>query len=146
MTRKHFSKLAQILFFITFLVNSSVAYAASCTTLGDTDPTIVDLVCIVARVINVGILFVGLMLIIMIAYGGYKLAMSYGDPKGLKGAQETWFYAFLGAGVILLAFSIVSIIGKVYGVNTGIFSGPAAVMSEFENALHYIMQAAGVGN
>ena len=137
------------LFFITLFWAAYPVFAYNCGTLtselsSGEAPSPLAIVCVIARVLNVFILFVGVVLIIMIAYSAIKLGMSLGDPKGYKGVQSTWQYIAIGAFVVLGFYAIFRIITHALGLTN--FADPNALIDRIEGALERLLQAAGITN
>lgn len=105
-------------------------------------PSPLAIVCIIARVINVFILFVGIVLIVMIAYSAIKLSLTLGDPKGFKGVQSTWQYIIIGTFVVLGFFAIFRIVTHVLGISN--FYDPNALVQRIEDGITRFLQAAGI--
>ncbi len=96
---------------------SPKAYAYTCSAVDDDSgpPGIEELVCPFARVINVLLFASGAVLILMILWGGFKLAMSLGDPKGFQAATSTWSHALAGFLIVVFALTILSILTRMLG-------------------------------
>lgn len=60
----------------------------------------------------------GLALLIYLVLGGLQLMTSRGDPKGVQAAQAKITTALIGFVIVVFAFSIVVIIGKVFGITS----------------------------
>ncbi len=81
----------------------------------------------------------GIIFAIMIGIGAIKLAVSLGDPKGLEGASRTWTYALVGVAIVLGAVTLVSLIGRVLGLNLGdlssLFDTAASSLTNFVDTI-----------
>lgn len=120
-----FYQISKILIFkiflsITFIslllsVGSPKAYALTCEGFGDNPPGLEQIVCPIARVVNVMLLSAGAVLIIMILWGGFKLATALGDPKGFQAATSTWVHAVVGFLIVVGAIAFLGIITKMLG-------------------------------
>lgn len=66
----------------------------------------------------------GLVLLLMMLYGGYNLMLSGGDPKRAQAAKSILTTALVGFIIIFIAFWLVNIIGRVLGLGeiSSIFS------------------------
>lgn len=58
---------------------------------------------------------IGLLSVIFLIVGGFRYAISGGDPNNLKQAKETVLYSIIGLVVSILAFTLVAVVGKVAG-------------------------------
>jgi hypothetical protein len=50
----------------------------------------------------------------MVLWGGFKMMTSSGDPEKFSSGKKTLLYAAVGFVVVLLANSVVSIIGSIF--------------------------------
>lgn len=137
----------RLIVFSFLLFNMVFAFAqVNCSQL-DSDiasgeaPNPVNFVCVVGRVINVLVLVAGLGLVYMILWGALKLSMSQGDPKGYIGAQNTWFYAFVGFLIVTGFFAIYTILAQIIGLPV---PSTAIITDGLANAIIAIMTAAQV--
>ncbi len=71
----------------------------------DTDPRI-----IIARLISIGLGFVGIILLLMILSSGFSFMVSGGDEEKTASAKRTLFNAIIGVVIILSAYSIVNFV------------------------------------
>jgi len=78
-----------------------------------------DLTTIIARLINVGLSFLGIILVVMILIGGFQWMFSGGNDEKTAAARRTIISAIIGLLIILLANSIVIFILKSLGSATG---------------------------
>jgi len=73
-----------------------------------------------ANVINAVLPYVfgaaAIAVLIYLVMGGLQMMTSGGDPKAMQGAQAKITNALIGFVIISFAFSIVSIIGKIFGI------------------------------
>lgn len=60
--------------------------------------------------------FAGLALLIMLIAGGFGVLTSAGDAKKLASASQRLTYAILGFLVIFVAYFLVQILGRVFGL------------------------------
>lgn len=91
---------------------------------GQTPATIKDAEVIFANIITFAVAFIGFLLFIMILLGGIKYLLSSGDPKAIKAAQNTIFYAIAGVVLFILSFVILKAIEQITGVPLLIFKIP----------------------
>lgn len=95
------------------------AYAVDCSynpnTSTEIAPDPAEIVCPVVRVVNIFLLSSGAILIIMLLFGGVKLAMAHGDPKGYQAATGTWTMALVGFFVVVGAITLLTVVGKLIG-------------------------------
>ena len=70
-----------------------------------------------SRLTNTILLVVGLISVIMLAYGGLRYILSGGDSKKVTDAKNTILYAIIGLIISLLAYAIVHfVLNSVVGV------------------------------
>ena len=114
-----FKRINQAIAFIFLLSCSFITYAQpiNCDIHSDDAPTLDQIVCPLARVINIAILAVGSVLVIMVVVGAMKMALALGDPKGLKGALITWQYVAVGGAIVIGVFAILFILTNLFGIN-----------------------------
>ena len=67
--------------------------------------------------INTGLMFAGLVALIIIIIAGFQMARSGGDPKQLDTARKTITYAIIGLLVVFFSFLIVQLISLFTGVD-----------------------------
>lgn len=79
--------------------------------------TFQGLECLVQRVLNIAITFIGLGVLVMIVIGAYQLLMSGGDPKGVAAGRQTITYAVLGLILAISSWFIINLIAYVTGAN-----------------------------
>lgn len=60
--------------------------------------------------------FAGIGLLLMLIFGGFALLTSAGDAKKLEQGKQQITYAILGFVVIFLAYWIVQLAGKIFGI------------------------------
>jgi hypothetical protein len=77
-----------------------------------------QIVTIILRIIDVLIGVVGVVMVILLVVSGIRFMTSVGDPKALQAARNSAIFAVLGLAIVLLAVTIVVIIGQFTGVNT----------------------------
>ncbi len=63
----------------------------------------------------------GITLLIVIIWGGYDYMMSRGTPEKIKGAQAKITAGVIGFVLLAVAFLLVKLIEKIFGLDTGIF-------------------------
>lgn len=80
--------------------------------------TLKGLEVVFSNVISVVLALGGIVLFIMLIYGGFKYLTAGGDPKALEGAKGTLSHAILGLVVLVLAFIILKVIAEVTGVSS----------------------------
>ncbi len=127
--------------FLTLLVSGSLSFAADfdCSNYASiaAEPgessanSVLYLVCPLKGAINLGLIFVGGMLIVFILYGAIKAVQAQGDPKMLEGAKQTWTWAIFGALIILVAITGVTIIYRILGSPLG----PLDILGKLNSAL-----------
>lgn len=60
--------------------------------------------------------FAGLALLLMLIMAGFDLLTSAGDTKKLEKGKQRLTYAILGILLIIVAYWIVQIVGKIFGI------------------------------
>jgi hypothetical protein len=103
----------------------------------DSPPQLHQIVCPVARVFNLLLFAAGVVLVVMLAYGGIKISSALGDPKGFEAGKQTLTYAIIGVACVLGVFVILNIVMSLLGINYGI-------LDVFGNLQHAI-QEVGIG-
>ncbi len=107
------------------------------------NPNPTALVCPVIRVFNVLIYAAGGIFICMVIYGGIKLSMSLGDPKGYEGAQLTWFWAVVGLAVVIGFWVILLVLDNIFGLGIGP-GGPQGIFQRIVDQFSALLIAIGV--
>lgn len=64
----------------------------------------------------------GIALLIYLVIGGLQMMISRGDPKAMQSAQSKISNALIGFVIIFFAFTIVQIIGQIFGLEGTLFS------------------------
>jgi hypothetical protein len=59
----------------------------------------------------------GVLLLLYLIYGGYKLMLSGGDPKAVQQGKSIITMAFMGFAVVFASYWIVQIVGRFLGVD-----------------------------
>ena len=118
-------KNSLVIFLFALSLTSTVSYAAvDCSSYGAQidDPryrnSIIYLLCPLQSAINIGLYFVGAILIVLVLYGAIKAVTASGDPKQLEGAKMTWSYAIFGFVIILFSITILTIGTRLLGSET----------------------------
>jgi len=62
----------------------------------------------------------GILLLIYLVLGGFQLMFSRGDPKAIEGARGKITNAILGFIIIFVAYWLVSLLAKIFGLETTI--------------------------
>jgi hypothetical protein len=120
-------------FIFLFLASNFVfTFAQGCSLGGDGAPDPSSIACILSNIISIAIGVAGAIFVAMIAYGAIKLSMALGDPKGYAGAISTWQYALIGVGAVVGVYGILSIVGKLVGVD---FS-PGSLSGRLQGAIN----------
>lgn len=68
-------------------------------------------------VIRIGLIFAGVVAVIMMMVGGYQMLLSRGDPTGFKKGRSTVTQAIIGLLVVMLAYVIVQFITNLTNSN-----------------------------
>ena len=130
------------LLYLLLAFNFVFTFAAGCGLSGTEDPDPAEFACILEKIITIAIVVAGLIFIAMVSYGGVKLALAFGDPKGYAGAISTWQYALIGVFVIILIGGVLSVVGKLIGVNIV----PTNLISELRGAIDDLVSTISSGN
>lgn len=108
---------------LSTIIFPTSTYAIDCN-LGSPEnpgvPTVEQLICPVARLLNAAMLLAGVALAIMIAFGAIKMALSFGDPKGYQASTRTLIFALIGFLIVIGALTILTIINRTFGLNLGL--------------------------
>jgi len=89
---------------------------------------------ILIRIMNWVVYLVGIVFVVVIAYGAWKASTALGDPRGLDSAKSTWTYALFGVIIIAGFFAIFTIVSGFFGFKIGfadIFSGIIQGIKDF---------------
>lgn len=71
---------------------------------------------VVSGIIPFVFAFAGIGLLIMLIIGGFSLLTSAGDAKKLEQGKQTLTYALVGFLIIFVAYWIVQILGRIFGL------------------------------
>ncbi len=96
-------------------------------------PSLADLAIVLLRVFNFLIGIAGAFAIVMIVIGGFRYILSSGDEKALLAAKQTVTFAVAGLVIILLAVTIVNIIGRLFGICGGLTDINIGIINPFTN-------------
>ena len=141
MYMKQTQKFKIFLLALIVTANTHVSFAAAnCADIKD-PPLPEQIVCPFIGIINITIGLVGAMIVVMCVYGGIKLSLSLGDPKGYAGAQNTWFWAVVGGGVVVLFYSGIVITAGFFGIKV---PGPAELTDDVVAAIQGFLAAAKI--
>ena len=94
--------------------------------------SILYLLCPLQAAINIGLFFVGAVLVILVLYGAIKAVTAVGDPKQLEGAKMTWSYAIFGFIIIVFSITIIIISARLLGSNTNPLNIADSIDGTFE--------------
>lgn len=104
------------------------------------EPSPSQLLCPIARGLNLIVLISGAIFTIMLGIAAFKYAMAQGDPKGLQGAKDTLVLAVMGFVVVLFLFSISIIIGNIFGLDTAQL-GPISPFNALYEAMRKLFRS-----
>lgn len=76
--------------------------------------------------------FAGIVAVLFIIWGGFKLAKGSGDPKEIEGARNTIVYAIIGLILVFFSFFIINVIATVTGVQCITFFGLNTCGGDFQ--------------
>ncbi len=80
------------------------------------DPKLNSIGGIVSAAIPFVFAFAGIGLLLMLICGGFALLTSAGDAKKLEQGKQQITYAIMGFAVIFVAYWIVQLAGKIFGI------------------------------
>ncbi len=86
------------------------ANSSACRTKGTTSNPLFGQTGIITRVVQVMVMFAGVVSVIMIMLGGFKYITSAGDSAKVSSAKDTILYAVIGLAITVLAQSIVTFV------------------------------------
>lgn len=135
--------LKKLFIYLFIATNFAFSLAAGCNTIDTEAPDPGDLVCIVARIINLGIFAAGMVFIGMIAYGAIKMSLAFGDPKGLAGSHQTLTYALIGVGIAVGVVSLMFLLGYTF---LGFSLDPQNFLNEVERGIKGLLDVMTSGN
>jgi len=142
-------KLLPKIFLVVFLVLITAqkqAFALDCVSDDPNYPAPLpsQIFCPLIKVVNFGLIFVGVVLIIMIILGAIKMATALGDPKGLQGANLTWTYAVIGTFIVLGSFTLIFILNNVFGLGISILGGddPGGIFTKIQSNFDRLLESA----
>lgn len=69
------------------------------------------------NLISWALIFAGVVSLLLIIVGGFKLMFSGGDPKQTESARKTITWSVIGLILILLSFAIVKFVAAVTGID-----------------------------
>lgn len=72
---------------------------------------------IVSNALTIIFPLAGLVLLLMLIYGGYNLMFSAGDPKKAQASREIITTALIGFAIIFIAFWLTIIVGRILGLS-----------------------------
>ncbi|OGC72587.1 hypothetical protein A2414_02420 [candidate division WWE3 bacterium RIFOXYC1_FULL_42_13] len=110
-----------VLYVFLFRIFSPVLFA------GDIDePTLGQARPLLINIMNWLVFLIGVVFVVVVAYGAWKASTATGDPRGLDSAKSTWSYAIFGLLVVAGFFALYTIISGLFGFKIGfteIFDG-----------------------
>lgn len=116
---------------VTYAISGD--YTTSCEELESTTwegaPSPMAILCPIARLLNVFIYSAAAFFVAFIFIAAIKYALSQGDPKALQASQQTLTMALIGFLVIIGAWTILTIVKNIFGLEDGILN-PFATLSE----------------
>lgn len=80
------------------------------TTIGD----------IINKLLLIAIPLAGIILLLVLIWGGYDFMMSQGNAEKVKGAQAKITTGIIGFVLLIFSYLIVKLIEKIFGLETGI--------------------------
>ncbi len=98
------------------------------------DNSILGILDVVKRIINLFILSAGVVFVALIIISAYKFVASQGDPKAMQGAKNTITYAVIGFILVIGVYVILNIVIGVLGADIqvgGVFDELAESIKRF---------------
>lgn len=77
--------------------------------------TIQGLECLVGNILNVAITIIGMVVILMLVFGAYKLLTSGGNAQSVESGKQTITYAILGLTLAVASWFILNLIATFTG-------------------------------
>lgn len=71
---------------------------------------------LLAQGFRIAFFFVAILALCYFLFGAFKWIISQGDKKEIENSRNTMIYALMGMVITFLAFLVVNIIGRVFGV------------------------------
>lgn len=102
-----------------------------------------QIVCPIARALNVVLLSVGAIFVIIVLVTSIKFAMSQGDFKGVLGAKNSLTWAVVGFLVVAGIFGLVTLLANIFGIPLGNVSSSGPFLL-FNQGLERLMIWAGL--
>lgn len=75
---------------------------------------------IVNKVVEFLIPLAGIILLLVLIWGGYDYLMSQGNPEKIKGAQAKITTGIIGFVLLVVSYVVVKLIAKIFGFDVGI--------------------------
>ena len=73
---------------------------------------------VMRNIINSLIALAAVVCVFLIIFAGYKFVMSEGDPEKITSARKTFIYALAGFGLVLVSFTLLTLISQFTGVES----------------------------
>jgi hypothetical protein len=89
---------------------------------------------LLTHIINILLALLGVIAVLFIIIGGYRMITSSGDTTNFEKGQKTVTYAIIGLVVAVLAFTIITVIGNTLGSATNSNSNSSSSQSSTNNA------------
>jgi hypothetical protein len=106
---------------------SSLGLPAYCNVVGS------DSTGLLTHIINLLLALLGVIAVLFIIIGGYRMVTSNGDEKNFEKGRKTVTYAIIGLVVAVLAFTIITVIGNTLGSATNSNSSSSSSQSTTNN-------------
>lgn len=75
---------------------------------------------IIGRVLQFMLPLAGVILLIVLIWGGFDFMMSQGNPEKLKSAQAKITTGLIGFALLIFSYLIVRLLSTIFGLQTGI--------------------------
>ena len=92
-----------------------------------------DIRLIVARIIRVALTLLGVVLLVLVLYGGFLWMTAGGNEEQIGQAKKVITNATIGLAIILSAYAIVAFIFKLLGISGGDGGGPGVAPPRIQN-------------
>jgi len=75
---------------------------------------------LVSRILQFMLPLAGIILLIVLIWGGFDFMMSQGNPEKLKSAQAKITAGFIGFFILIFSYLIVRLLSTIFGLQVGI--------------------------
>ena len=75
---------------------------------------------VINKVVELSIPLAGIILLLVLIWGGYDFMMSQGQPEKIKNAQAKITTGIIGFVLLIISYIVVKLIAKIFGLGEGI--------------------------